>query len=37
MFRLLADTCVWLDLAKTVNGEPLIAACRQRRNSCQRW
>lgn len=29
MLRLVADTCVWLDLAKTVNGEPLIAACRQ--------
>jgi hypothetical protein len=29
MLRLLADTCVWLDLAKTVNGDPLIAACRQ--------
>jgi PIN domain len=29
MLRLLADTCVWLDLAKNVNGEPLIAACRQ--------
>ena len=29
MLRLLGDTCVWLDLAKTVNGEPLIAACRQ--------
>lgn len=26
---MLADTCVWLDLAKDVHGEPLIAACRQ--------
>jgi hypothetical protein len=29
MLRLLADTYVWLDLAKNINGEPLIAACSQ--------
>lgn len=29
MVSLLGDTCVWLDLAKNVNGGPLIAACRQ--------
>jgi hypothetical protein len=28
MLCLLADTCVWLDLAKNVNGGPLIASCR---------
>ena len=28
MLYLLADTCVWLDLAKSVDGEQLIAACR---------
>jgi len=28
MLYLLADTCVWLDLAKNVNGGPLIASCR---------
>jgi hypothetical protein len=27
--RLLADTCVWLDLAKNANGEPLIVVWRQ--------
>jgi hypothetical protein len=29
MLRLLGDTCVWLDLAKDVNGGKSIAACRQ--------
>jgi len=29
MLCLLGDTCVWLDLAKNVNGGQLIAACRQ--------
>jgi hypothetical protein len=29
MLYLLGDTCVWLDLAKDVNGGPLLAACRQ--------
>jgi len=29
MLCLLGDTCVWLDLAKDVNGGQLIAACRQ--------
>lgn len=29
MLYLLGDTCVWLDLAKNVNGRQLIAACRQ--------
>ncbi len=28
MLLLLGDTCVWLDLANSINGEQLIAACR---------
>jgi len=28
MLYLLGDTCVWLDLAKSINGEQLIAVCR---------
>lgn len=29
MLYLLGDTCVWLDLAKSISGEQLIAACRE--------
>ncbi len=28
VLRLMADTCIWLDLARNISGEPLIAACR---------